>query len=150
VTEAGTYENAIIKSSAALAPLLLEGIGDTVRVSISGDPVREIYAAKKIMNLTGIRKFGVEIIACPTCARTDIDVEKLAGDIEAALFDMETPITVAVMGCAVNGPGGAREADIGVAGGNGEGLIFVKCEKVIKVKEAELLETLIKYIKDNF
>ncbi len=150
VTEAGTYENALVKSSAALAPLLLEGIGDTIRVSISGDPVREIFAAKKILNLIGLRKFGVEIIACPTCARTDIDVEKLANDIEMALIDFEKPLTVAVMGCAVNGPGEAKEADIGVAGGNGEGLIFVHGEKVLKVRETDLLETLIQYIRENF
>ena len=150
VTEAGTYESAVIKSAAAFGPLLLEGIGDTLRVSISGDPVREVYAAKKILSAIGVRKFGVEIIACPTCARTDIDVEKLADAVEAALKDYEKPLTIAVMGCAVNGPGEAKEADIGVAGGKGEGLIFVKGEKVLKVKEADLLETLIKYIKENF
>ncbi len=150
VTEAGTYENALIKSSAAFAPLLLEGIGDTIRVSISGDPVQEVFAAKKILTAIGVRKFGVEIIACPTCARTDIDVAKLAGEIETELIDYKKPLTIAVMGCAVNGPGEAKEADIGVAGGQGEGLIFVKGEKVMKVKEEDLLSTLIKYIKDNF
>ena len=150
VTEAGTYENSVIKSSAALAPLLLEGIGNTIRVSISGDPVKEVYAAKKILNAIGVRRSGVEIIACPTCARTDIDVEKLADAIELELKDFPKPLTVAVMGCAVNGPGEAKEADIGVAGGKGDGLIFVKGEKVMKVKESDLLNTLIGYIKENF
>lgn len=150
VTEAGTFDNAVIKSAAAFSPLLLEGIGDTVRVSISGDPVQEIYAAKKILSAIGVRKFGVEIIACPTCARTDIDVEKLAGQIEAALADYEKPLSVAVMGCAVNGPGEAKEADIGIAGGKGEALVFAKGEKLFKVKEADILETLVKYIKENF
>ncbi|MEX1307983.1 MAG: flavodoxin-dependent (E)-4-hydroxy-3-methylbut-2-enyl-diphosphate synthase [Eubacteriales bacterium] len=150
VTEAGTYDSAVIKSAAAFAPLLLEGIGDTIRVSISGEPVREVYAAKKILSAIGIRQFGVEIISCPTCARTDIDVEKLANAVELALKDYDKPLTIAVMGCAVNGPGEAKEADIGVAGGKGEGLIFVKGEKVMKVKEADLLETLVRYIKENF
>jgi len=150
VTEAGTYENSIIKSSAALAPLLMEGIGDTIRVSITGDPVKEIYAARKILNSIGIRKFGVEVISCPTCARTSIDIEKLANDIEKILVDFDKPIKVAVMGCVVNGPGEAKDADIGVAGGIGEGLIFAKGEKIVKVKEEDLLETLKNYILEKF
>jgi len=150
VTEAGTYDNSVIKSAAAFSPLLLEGIGDTLRVSISGDPATEVTAARKILNAIGVRKFGVEVIACPTCARTDIDVEKLADSVEAALSHIDKPLTVAVMGCAVNGPGEAKEADIGVAGGVGEALIFVKGEKKIKVKEAVLLETLVNMVKENF
>jgi (E)-4-hydroxy-3-methylbut-2-enyl-diphosphate synthase len=150
VTEAGTYENSIIKSSAAFAPLLMEGIGDTIRVSITGDPVSEVYAAKKILNLIGVRKFGVEVISCPTCARTSIDIEKLAREIEEVLKDFDKPLKIAVMGCAVNGPGEAKEADIGVAGGAGEGHIFVKGKKIKKVKEAELISELKKYIIENF
>ena len=150
VTEAGTKENALIKSTAAFSPLLLAGIGDTIRVSITGDPVSEVYAAKKILKALGLRKDGVEVIACPTCGRTRIDVEKLANAIENALIGFERPLTVAVMGCVVNGPGEAKEADIGIAGGIGEGLIFVKGEKIKKVRESELLETLIAYIKENF
>jgi (E)-4-hydroxy-3-methylbut-2-enyl-diphosphate synthase len=150
VTEAGTYENSIIKSAAAFAPLLMEGIGDTIRVSITGDPVSEIHAAKKILNLIGVRKFGVEVISCPTCARTCIEVEKLALEVEKALVGFDKNIKVAVMGCAVNGPGEAKDADIGVAGGKGEGLIFLRGEKLKKVKQEDLLEELKKQINENF
>ena len=150
VTEAGTNDTALIKSSAAFAPLLMAGIGDTIRVSITGDPVKEVYAAKKILNALEIKKSGVEIISCPTCARTQINVEALANAVENALVDFNKPLKVAVMGCIVNGPGEAKEADIGVAGGKGEGLIFVRGERIKKVKESELINTLIQYIKENF
>jgi len=150
VTEAGVYENSIIKSAGALAPLLMDGIGDTIRVSITGDPVSEISAAKKILTLFGVRKFGVEVISCPTCARTCINVETLARDIESAFKDINKNIKIAVMGCAVNGPGEAKGADIGVAGGNGEGLIFLKGKKLKKVKQENILEELKRQIEINF
>jgi len=150
VTEAGVYENSIIKSAGAFAPLLMDGIGDTIRVSITGDPVSEIFAAKKILTLFGVRKFGVEVISCPTCARTCINVETLARDIESACEDINKNIKIAVMGCAVNGPGEAKGADIGVAGGNDEGLIFLKGKKLKKVKQEDLLEELKRQIEINF
>jgi len=150
VTEAGTKDTALIKTAAAFSPLLMDGIGDTIRVSITGNPVEEIYAAKKILRSLGLRREGVEIVSCPTCGRTQIDVEKLATDIENALIGFKKPIKVAVMGCVVNGPGEAKDADIGVAGGVGEGLIFVKGEKLKKVKEDALVDTLLQYINDNF
>ena len=150
VTEAGTNDTALIKSAAAFSPLLTAGIGDTIRVSITGDPVKEAYAAKKILNALEIKKSGVEMISCPTCARTQIDVQALAIAVENALVDLDKPLKVAVMGCVVNGPGEAKEADIGIAGGKGEGLLFVRGEQIKKVRESELLETLIQYIRENF
>ncbi len=144
VTEAGTERMGLIKSSAGLGSLLMDGIGDTVRVSLTADPVREVYAAKDILHALDIRKGGIQFVSCPTCGRTRIDLIKLAEDVQEALKDVEKDIKVAVMGCVVNGPGEAREADIGIAGGVGCGLIFKKGEVLRKVPEEELLTELLK------
>jgi len=138
LTEAGTPLSGAIRSAAGLGALLNLGIGDTLRVSLSGDPLPEIHAAKEILSAMGLRKFGATVIACPTCGRVDIDVATLAARIEIRLSNIDKPITVAVMGCAVNGPGEAREADIGVAGGRGGAVIFKKGEIVRHVKENEI------------
>jgi (E)-4-hydroxy-3-methylbut-2-enyl-diphosphate synthase len=138
LTEAGTPITGAIRSAAGLGALLSLGIGDTLRVSLSGDPVQEIRAAKEILSAMGLRRFGATVIACPTCGRADIDVAGIATRIEARLASVTTPLTVAVMGCAVNGPGEAREADIGIAGGRGGAVIFRKGEVVKRVKEDEL------------
>ena len=122
---------------------LNQGIGDTLRVSLTGDPVQEVAAAKKILTFAGLRKFGVEIISCPTCARTCIDLISLAQQAQTALAHIRKPLKIAIMGCAVNGPGEAREADLGIAGGRGEGLLFRKGEIVRKVPEERLLEALV-------
>jgi len=142
VTEAGTKRMGIIKSAAALGSLLLDGIGDTMRVSITGSVLDEVAAGFDILKATGIRKRGVNIVSCPTCGRTKIDLIGLAEKVEAALADVDKDITVAVMGCIVNGPGEAREADIGVAGGKGEGLIFKKGTIIRKVPEDMLFDAL--------
>ena len=126
--------------------MLHRGIGDTVRVSLTDDPVEEIKTAKKILMFAGLRKFGVEFISCPTCGRTSIDLVKLAYQVEEALGDLDMPIKVAVMGCAVNGPGEAREADLGIAGGHGEGLIFKKGQILYKVPEDQLLPALLREV----
>ena len=143
ITEAGTERMGLIKSAAGLGSLLLDGIGDTVRVSLTADPVREIYAAYDILNAVGVRRTGVNLISCPTCGRTKIDLIGLAARVEDALRGCSKNITVAVMGCAVNGPGEASHADIGVAGGNGYGLIFAKGKILKKVPEAELFRELL-------
>ena len=143
VTEAGTERMGIIKSSAGLGALLLQGIGDTIRVSLTADPVKEIYAAKDILKALDIRKDGVQFVSCPTCGRTKIDLISIATEVENRLRDCNKNIKVAVMGCAVNGPGEAKEADIGIAGGNGVGLIFKKGEIIRKVPEDKLIEELI-------
>ena len=122
------------------------GIGDTIRVSLTGDPVEEIYAAKEILSDLRLRNFGVEFISCPTCGRTSIDLIKIANEVEEKVRNINKNIKVAVMGCAVNGPGEAREADIGIAGGNGEGLIFKKGQILRKVPEDKLIEELMKEI----
>ncbi len=145
VTEAGTERMGVIKSSVGIGSLLCDGIGDTIRVSLTADPVREVYAAKDILRACGIGG-GVEIVSCPTCGRTKIDLIGLAQQVEDLCRDIDKDIKVAVMGCAVNGPGEAREADIGVAGGDGVGLIFRKGEILRKVPEAELLNELMKEI----
>ncbi len=145
VTEAGTERMGIIKSAVGIGSLLCDGIGDTIRVSLTADPVREVYAAKDILRACGIGG-GAELISCPTCGRTQIDLISLAGQVEKLLETVDKPIKVAVMGCAVNGPGEAREADIGIAGGKGEGLIFKKGEILRKVPEEKLLEELKKEI----
>lgn len=149
VTEAGDYDTSIIKSSAALGALLLEGIGDTLRISITGDPVKEVEAAKELLQYCGVRSFMPEIISCPTCARTKIDVEGIVKKVKEFTQNIDKPIKIAVMGCIVNGPGEAREADIGVAGGNGKGAIFAKGELIKSVPEENLAEELIAYIKSN-
>ena len=142
ITEAGTVYGGNIKSSVGLGIILNEGIGDTIRVSLSGDPVEEIKTAKTILRTLDIRKGGIEVIACPTCGRTKIDLIGLANKVETMVQNYDLDIKVAVMGCAVNGPGEAKEADIGIAGGIGEGLLIKGGEIVKKVKEDELLSVL--------
>lgn len=146
VTEAGTERMGLIKSAVGIGSLLCDGIGDTIRVSLTADPIKEVYAAKDILKVCGLGR-GVEIVSCPTCGRTRIDLIALVNKAEERLKDLDKPIKVAVMGCAVNGPGEAREADIGIAGGNGEGLIFKKGEVLRKVPEEMLLDELIEEIK---
>lgn len=142
ITEAGTLLSGNIKSSVGLGIILHEGIGDTIRVSLTGDPLEEIKSAKLILRTLGLRKGGIEVVSCPTCGRTKIDLIGLANQVEEMVQDIPLDIKVAVMGCVVNGPGEAKEADIGIAGGIGEGLLIKKGEIVKKVKEEELLETL--------
>ena len=146
VTETGTEYMGTIKSAMGIGGLLCMGIGDTIRVSLTADPVREVIAAKAILKAAGLRKNGVNLISCPTCGRTKIDLIGLANRVEEALQDCEKNITVAVMGCIVNGPGEAREADIGIAGGDGCGVIFVKGELREKLPYRELLPALLRYI----
>lgn len=143
VTEAGTERMGLIKSSAGIGSLLLHGIGDTIRVSLTADPVREVYAAKDILKALDIDKSGIQFVSCPTCGRTRIDLVKIAGEVEERLRDCNKNIKVAVMGCVVNGPGEAREADIGIAGGDGCGLVFKKGEILFKVPEDKLVDALI-------
>ena len=146
VTETGPVKQGLIKSAMGIGALLLEGIGDTIRVSLTDDPVEEVYAAKDILKAAGLRKEGVNIVSCPTCGRTRIDLIGLVNQVDAALKDCKKPITVAVMGCVVNGPGEAREADIGIAGGDGWGMIFEKGEQVEKLPYEELLPALLRRI----
>lgn len=145
VTEAGTEKMGVLKSAVGIGSLLCDGIGDTIRVSLTADPVREVYAAKDILKACGLWK-GAEIVSCPTCGRTKIDLIPLAEKVEKMLEDVDIPIKVAVMGCVVNGPGEAREADVGIAGGNGEGIIFRKGEILRKVPEEMILDELKKEI----
>lgn len=145
VTEAGTERMGIIKSAVGIGSLLCDGIGSTIRISLTADPIKEVYAAKDILKACGLYE-GAEIVSCPTCGRTKIDLISLAGEVEKLLADVKKPIKVAVMGCVVNGPGEAREADIGIAGGNGEGLIFRKGQILRKVPEKMLLSELKKEI----
>ena len=145
VTEAGTERMGIIKSAVGIGSLLCDGIGSTIRVSLTADPIKEVYAAKDILKACGLYE-GAEIVSCPTCGRTKIDLISLAGAVEKLLADGKKTIKVAVMGCVVNGPGEAREADIGIAGGNGEGLIFRKGQILRKVPEKMLLSELKKEI----
>ncbi len=142
ITEAGTVYSGNIKSSVGLGIILHEGIGNTIRVSLTGDPVEEIKSAKLILRTLGLRKGGIEVVSCPTCGRTRIDLISLANQVETMVQEFPLDIKVAVMGCVVNGPGEAKEADIGIAGGIGEGLLIKKGEIIKKVKEEELLETL--------
>ena len=146
VTETGPVRQGLMKSAMGIGALLLDGIGDTIRVSLTDDPVEEIYAAKDILKAAGLRKEGVNIVSCPTCGRTRIDLIGLVNQVEKALKNCEKPITVAVMGCVVNGPGEAREADIGIAGGDGWGMIFEKGEQVDKLPYDELLPALLSRI----
>lgn len=145
VTEAGTEKIGVLKSAVGIGSLLCDGIGDTIRVSLTADPIKEIYTAKDILKACGMGS-GVEIVSCPTCGRTKINLIKLASEVEEMLKDINKPIKVAVMGCVVNGPGEAREADIGIAGGIGEGLIFKKGEIIKKVPENCILNELMKEI----
>jgi (E)-4-hydroxy-3-methylbut-2-enyl-diphosphate synthase len=146
VTETGPVRMGLMKSAMGIGALLLDGIGDTIRVSLTDDPVEEVYAAKDILKAAGLRKEGVNIISCPTCGRTQIDLIGLVNQVEMALKNCEKPITVAVMGCVVNGPGEAREADIGIAGGDGCGLLFEKSQQICKLSYEELLPELLKRI----
>ena len=148
VTETGPVRMGLMKSAMGIGALLLDGIGDTIRVSLTDDPVEEVYAAKDILKAAGLRKEGVNIISCPTCGRTRIDLIGLTNQVDQALKDCQKPITVAVMGCIVNGPGEAREADIGIAGGDGWGMIFEKGEQVEKLPFDELLPALLKRIEN--
>ncbi|APC79608.1 flavodoxin-dependent (E)-4-hydroxy-3-methylbut-2-enyl-diphosphate synthase [Clostridium botulinum] len=146
VTEAGTIFRGTIKSSVGIGTLLAEGIGDTIRVSITGDPLEEIKIGKEILRSLGYVNEGIEFVSCPTCGRTNIDLISIAEEVEKRLLNCNKNIKVAVMGCVVNGPGEAREADIGIAGGKGEGLIFKKGEVIKKVKEKNIIDELIKEI----
>ena len=146
VTETGPVRQGLIKSAMGIGALLLDGIGDTLRVSLTDDPVEEVYAAKDILKAAGLRKEGVDIISCPTCGRTRIDLIGLVNQVDQALKNCQKPITVAVMGCIVNGPGEAREADIGIAGGDGWGTIFEKGQQVAKLPYDELLPALLERI----
>ena len=149
ITEAGTLFSGNVKSAMGLALILNQGIGDTIRVSLTGDPVEEVKTAKLILRTLGLRKGGIEVVSCPTCGRTKIDLIGLANKVETLVTGYDLDIKVAVMGCAVNGPGEAKEADIGIAGGIGEGLLIKKGEIIKKVPEDKLLETL-KYELDNW
>jgi (E)-4-hydroxy-3-methylbut-2-enyl-diphosphate synthase len=149
ITESGTVTSGNIKSAIGLGIILNQGIGDTIRVSLTGDPVEEIKSAKIILRTLGLRQGGIEVVSCPTCGRTNIDLIGLANRVETLVAGYDLNIKVAVMGCAVNGPGEAKEADIGIAGGIGEGLLIKKGEIVKKVPESELLSTL-KHELDNW
>ena len=142
ITESGTVFSGNIKSSIGLGIILSQGIGDTIRVSLTGDPVEEIKTAKLVLRTLGLRKGGIEVVSCPTCGRTQIDLIKLANDVETLVAGIPLDIKVAVMGCVVNGPGEAKEADIGIAGGKGEGLLIKKGEIVRKIPEDQLLSAL--------
>ena len=142
ITEAGTESMGIVKSSIGIGSLLLDGIGDTIRVSLTGHPVEEIKTAKLILRTLGLRKGGIEVVSCPTCGRTKIDLIGLANQVETMVAEFPLDIKVAVMGCVVNGPGEAKEADIGIAGGIGEGLLIKKGEIIRKIPEDKLLEEL--------
>lgn len=146
VTEAGTMRRGLMKSAVGIGTLLSEGIGDTIRVSLTAEPVNEVYAAKDILKILGLRSGGIEIVSCPTCGRTQIDLISIANEAEKRLAGIKKDIKVAVMGCAVNGPGEARDADIGIAGGKGEGLIFKHGEILRKVPEAILVDELMKEV----
>lgn len=146
VTEAGTPGMGIIKSAIGIGGLLCQGVGDTIRVSLTADPVEEIYAAKRILAAAGIRRMGPNLIACPTCGRTGYDMIPIAEEVERRLQGCTKPITVAVMGCVVNGPGEARAADVGVAGGQGEGLVFRRGEILYKVPQERLVDALMEEI----
>lgn len=153
ITEAGTTFSGTIKSSVGLGILLADGIGDTMRVSLTGDPVDEVRVGFEILKALGIRRHGVNFVSCPTCGRCQIDLIRVAEEVERRLMNIDTPLTVAVMGCVVNGPGEAREADVGIAGGRGEGLLFRHGEVVRKVPESEMADALVaeveKLVKEN-
>lgn len=143
VTEAGTIFHGTVKSAIGIGSLLCDGIGDTIRVSLTDEPVEEVKVGKEILKTCGVRQFGAEIISCPTCGRTSIDLINIAKKVEELLKDFDKPVKIAIMGCAVNGPGEAREADIGIAGGHSEGIIFKKGKVVKKVREDKLVEELL-------
>lgn len=146
ITEAGTVRTGVIKSAVGIGALLAEGIGDTLRISLTGDPVPEVRVGREILKSLGLRSYGPTLVACPTCGRTSIDLPAIAAEVEKKLAGIAEPIEVAVMGCVVNGPGEARGADVGIAGGKGEGLVFRKGEILRKVPECELVPELFKEI----
>lgn len=146
ITEAGTVKTGVIKSAVGIGALLAEGIGDTIRISLTGDPVVEVRVANEILKSLGLKEYGPTLVACPTCGRTSIDLPAIAAEVEKKLAGITEPIEVAVMGCVVNGPGEARGADVGIAGGKGEGLVFRKGEIIRKVPESELVPELFKEI----
>jgi len=148
ITEAGTIKKGTIKSSIGIGYMLLNGIGDTLRVSLTADPVEEIYVAKDILSSLELERDGIKIISCPTCARTKINLIEIAQSVEEKTKNIKKPITVAIMGCAVNGPGEASEADLGIAGGNGEAILFKKGKIIRKFKETEIEQVLLKEIED--
>ena len=146
ITEAGPANTGIIKSAVGIGALLAEGIGDTFRISLTGDPVTEVKVAREILKALGLRAYGATLVSCPTCGRTEIDLPAIAAQVEKKLSSVKKPIQVAVMGCVVNGPGEARDADVGIAGGKGVGLVFRKGEIIRKVPEGELVDELFKEI----
>jgi (E)-4-hydroxy-3-methylbut-2-enyl-diphosphate synthase len=150
ITEAGTYESAIVKSAVGLGTLLLDGIGDTVRVSITGDPVSEVEAARRILQSAGVRTFYPEVISCPTCARTKIDIARLAKSVQDILAERSCAVTAAVMGCIVNGPGEAKHADIGIAGGDRKAALFAKGELIGTYAEDDILNAFTQYLDRHF
>ncbi len=150
ITEAGTKDRGLIKSALGLGMLLSQGIGDTIRVSLTADPVEEVWAAYEILRNLNLRNRGIEIVSCPTCGRCEIDLINIAEAVDKELRDIDKPIKIAVMGCVVNGPGEAKEADFGIAGGRGLGLLFKKGEIIRKVKEEELVNELLKEIHNSF
>ena len=150
VTEAGTLRSGLIKSAVGLGTLLAEGIGDTIRVSLTETPIEEVRAGFDILKSIGLRERGVNFVSCPTCGRTQIDLISLAKKVEERFKDLNAPITIATMGCAVNGPGEARHADFGVAGGIGEGYIFKKGEIIARVPENQILEKLEEIIRKSY
>ncbi|MDI6761550.1 MAG: flavodoxin-dependent (E)-4-hydroxy-3-methylbut-2-enyl-diphosphate synthase [Thermodesulfobacteriota bacterium] len=147
ITEAGRGSGAVVKSAIGIGLLLREGIGDTIRVSLTGDPVEEVRVGYEILRALKIRERGVEIISCPTCGRCEIDLSRLVEKVEKGIHKMTTPMTIAIMGCVVNGPGEAREADIGIAGGKGAGLLFKKGKVVRKVKEKDFIQVILNEVK---
>jgi len=147
ITETGPIPEGAVKSAIGIGMLLLEGIGDTVRVSLTDSPVIEVNVAYEILRVTGLREYGVEIISCPTCGRCEVDIKKMVKQVKNALKNIKKPLKVAVMGCAVNGPGEAREADYGIAGGRAQGIVFVKGKIVKTVKESEVVKALLDEIK---
>jgi (E)-4-hydroxy-3-methylbut-2-enyl-diphosphate synthase len=149
VTEAGLPFEGAIRSTAAMAPLLLEGIGDTIRISLTGPAEKEVEACWELLRSLGLRERGVKLISCPGCARTEIDIQRLAREVKKRLAGIKEPLTVAVMGCVVNGPGEAKEADYGIAGGKGKGIIFRKGEIVATVSEEKLLDSLVSLIQKD-
>ena len=149
VTEPGVTEAGLIKSAIGIGNLLLNGIGDTIRVSLTADPVKEVYAAQEILRATGIETGGVEVISCPTCGRCNIDLIPLAQEVYTKTRHIRKPLKIAVMGCAVNGPGEAREADLGIAGGLGEAILFKKGDIIRKIKEDEIVKELLKEIQNG-
>lgn len=151
VTESGTYENGIIKSSMGIGSLLMQGIGDTIRVSLTADPVEEVRVGRKMLQYLNLRPYGPNIISCPTCGRTEINIEKLSSELEKRIIkeNIKTDITIAVMGCVVNGPGEAKEADIGIAGGKGEAILFKKGKLIKKIGEDNIVDSIIEEIKKS-